>query len=251
MTPTRHDLAFDVTLYHGCAEDVLPSLPPASLDAVITDPPYSSGGQFRGDRAQPTRAKYQSTDTKTLFAEFAGDSRDQRAYLLWSAQWMRAALDATKPGGFLCVFCDWRQLPATSDAIQVAGWTWRGIIPWDKRNARPQPDRPRNQCEYVLWATHGAHPSKPGPGVRYHAGLLSAPAPSTSQRTISTQKPESILRDLVALAPPGGLVCDPFLGSGTTAAACLAMGRRFVGCEFTAAHFAHARERIEAALAAR
>ena len=30
------------------------------------------------------------------------------------------------------MFCDWRQLPLASDAIQAGGFVWRGIIAWDK-----------------------------------------------------------------------------------------------------------------------
>ena len=56
------------------------------------------------------------------------------------------------------VFTDWRQLPLTSDALQIAGWTWRGIIPWDKtESCRPQLGLYRNQAEYVLTATHGGY----------------------------------------------------------------------------------------------
>ena len=46
-----------VTLYHGEALAVLASLPTGSVDAVVADPPYSSGGMMRGDRAQATVAK--------------------------------------------------------------------------------------------------------------------------------------------------------------------------------------------------
>lgn len=47
---------------------------------------------------------------------------------------------------------------------------------------------------------------------------------------------ESGMTDLVKrLTKPGQLVCDPFLGGGTTAVTCLALGRRFVGCDIDAA----------------
>ena len=40
---------------------------------------------------------------------------------------------------------DWRQLPAASDALQWAGWIWRGTAVWDKGNSRPQKGRFRQQ----------------------------------------------------------------------------------------------------------
>jgi ParB family chromosome partitioning protein len=47
---------------------------------------------------------------------------------------------------------------------------------------------------------------------------------------------------------PGDLVVDPFLGSGTTALACLQLGRRFVGCDIDAGAVAIARRRVQHAL---
>ena len=59
-------------------------------------------------------------------------------------------------GGAGAVFTDWRQLPATSEALQVAGWIWRGVAVWDKtEGVRPQKGRFRNQCEYIAWGTNG------------------------------------------------------------------------------------------------
>jgi DNA modification methylase len=52
------------------------------------------------------------------------------------------------------------------------------------------------------------------------------------------------------ITPPGGVVCDPFLGSGTVALAALAQGRSFVGGERDPGYFETARRRIDAARAA-
>ena len=61
-----------------------------------------------------------------------------------------------------------------------------------------------------------------------------------------TQKPVELMRWLVKLVtPPGGLVLDPFTGSGSTGVACKAEGFRFLGVEQDEAFVALARERIE------
>jgi len=50
---------------------LLLALPDESVDAVVTDPPYSSGGMFRGDRTNAnTRSKYQNTETMKQYPEF-------------------------------------------------------------------------------------------------------------------------------------------------------------------------------------
>jgi hypothetical protein len=66
--------------------------------------------------------------------------------------------------------------------------------------------------------------------------------------THPTVKPLALMRYLVRLiTPPGGLVCDPFAGSGTTGIAALREGFRFVGIEQDAGHVAIAEKRIRQA----
>jgi 16S rRNA G966 N2-methylase RsmD len=62
-----------------------------------------------------------------------------------------------------------------------------------------------------------------------------------------TQLPLALLRPIVACASdPGDLVVDPFCGSGTTGAACIDLGRRFVGLDLSAANVAAATTRLKA-----
>ena len=61
-----------------------------------------------------------------------------------------------------------------------------------------------------------------------------------------TVKPTDLMRYLVRLVtPPGGIVLDPFMGSGSTGKAALREGFRFVGVERDADSFAIARARLE------
>lgn len=56
---------------------------------------------------------------------------------------------------------------------------------------------------------------------------------------------ESGMADLVErLTKPGQLICDPFLGAGTTAVVSLALGRRFIGCDIDTAHVKQAKARV-------
>lgn len=231
------------TIHHGDALAVLPTLPAASIDCVITDPPYNSGGRTPNERrSQSARGKYVSGDAKHDLADFAGDNRDQRSYTFWLTLVLAECLRVATPGASALVFTDWRQLPATSDALQAAGWTWRGIIPWRKPIARPQRDGFKRECEYVLWGSSG-------PPVRhaepvYLPGLVEGSQPRGRERKHITQKPVSVLRQLVKVCPDGGVVLDPFTGAGSTGVAALAEGRRFVGVEITEHYARIAEERL-------
>lgn len=220
-------------IHHGDALRVLPTLPAGSVDAVITDPPYSSGGAFRSDRTQTVHAKYVSSYSLAghQLAGFSGDNRDQRGYLAWSTMWLSECLRLLTPGGVCAVFTDWRQLPTTSDALQAAGLVWRGIVVWAKPNGRRVQGRWANTCEYLVWGTNGPRPLDALPGALVGHYVYSIPA--AKDRHHPTEKPLDLMRQLVQIVPPGGTILDPFAGSGTTGVAALAEGRGFIGIELS------------------
>jgi len=233
-----------VTLYSGDALATLAALPSVSVDAVVCDPPYSSGGMVRGDRVGTTGSKYMRGEVSTQ-ADFGGDSRDQRAYAYWSALWLGEALRVTRPGGVCLAFTDWRQLPATTDAIQSGGWVWRGIVPWYKPGARPMAGRFTAQCEYVVWGSNGAMPVEFDGSMPTLSGFYQGSPPRNREH--QTQKPVDIMRELVKIVPEGGTVLDPFMGSGTTGVAAMLEGRRFVGVEMVEHYQQIAERRIREA----
>ena len=60
-----------------------------------------------------------------------------------------------------------------------------------------------------------------------------------------TQKPIEVLQTLIrAFCPAGGLVVDPFAGSGSTLAAAQMLNRRWLGIELDATYFRIARNRL-------
>lgn len=232
-------------LHHGNALPLLLNEPDASVDAIITDPPYSSGGFTRGDRMGGTVNKYVVAATPggaaALRPEFAGDNRDQRGYLAWCALWMAEALRIARPSASLLVFTDWRQLPTTTDAVQAGGWVWRGIVPWDKgEGVRPRRGGFSSQAEYVVWATSG--PVNEAHEV-YLPGVIKATVRQDDKHHI-TGKPTTLMERLVTIAPPGGTILDPFAGSGTTGVAALRHGRQFIGYELTDHYAAVTAERL-------
>lgn len=107
----------------------------------------------------------------------------------------------------------------------------------------------------------GPKASKPGSGVRYNESFAEAVSDLVDVRnkrsvwTVATKAfseahfatfpPDLIVPCVMAGAPPGGLVLDPFTGSGTTGMVALEQGRRFYGCELNPEYAEMARRRIE------
>lgn len=233
-------------VHRGNALELLSRIEPNSVDAVITDPPYSSGGRTTSERQREPSAKYQQSQS-VKWLDFSGDNRDQRSWTWWMSLWLSLALPAVRPGGYVIVFTDWRQLPATTDALQAGGWVWRGIVPWDKTESSRAPHTGyfRHQAEYAVWGTRGT--SLPSQHGGPWPGVFRAPKVRPSDRHHMTTKPVEVMRHLVQAVPPGGLVLDPFCGSGSTGVACKEAGRRFIGLELVPEYAAVARRRIEAA----
>lgn len=220
------------------------------FDALVTDPPYSSGGAFRGDRMGSTDVKYTQSGGGTvgLRPDFDGDNRDQRSFLTWMSIWLMEVRRALVPGAPVVLFTDWRQLPTMTDAMQAGGLVWRGIAVWDKTEAaRPQVDSFKAQCEYIVWGSNGPMPRDGRAGCLN--GLFSHRVDQRDKHH-QTGKPTPLMRDVVRICPPGGVVLDPFAGSGTTGVAALMEGRRFVGCELSEAYHGIASARLAEAAAA-
>lgn len=222
----------------------LRALPSRSADALITDPPYSSGGAFRSDRTARTGDKYVQTTTQDTDEDFTGDNRDQRSFLTWMTLWLDEATRVLRPGSPVCLFTDWRQLPTMSDALQAGGLVWRGVFVWDKVHPRPSMGRFANPAEYVVWGSLGPMPLREDVGCL--PGIVSHRAKS-SDRHHQTGKPVEVMRALVRVCPPGGLVLDPFAGSASTGVAALLEGRDFAGVEKSEHYHAIAKKRLQAA----
>lgn len=219
-----------IQLFQGEAMRLLPTQAPQSFDAIITDPPYCSGGTTAGERRRSPEDKYAQNGQLCGRPSFGGDLKDQRSWTWWCMTWLGMCRELLRDGGYCLVFIDWRQLPALTDAFQAADLTWRGIIAWDKGNASRAPHKGycRHQCEYLVWGTRGPCPAATHGGPWPGCHRISV---DRKDKHHLTGKPTLLMRELVKLVPPGGSILDPFAGSGTTLVAAAAEGRQATGFE--------------------
>ncbi len=241
MKPFFEDPA--LTLYQGDALAVLQSLPPLCMDAVITDPPYSSGGLMLSARQADPAVKYQNNGTVKTYPPMLGDNRDQRSFIMWATLWLAECWRVARDGSPLLMFSDWRQLPAMTDAVQAAGWTWRGVVVWHKRTGRPLRGEFRREAEFVIFASKGRLCYRV---PRCLPGLYSHTVDHRKKNHL-TSKPVELLRELMEVVPEGGTVLDPFIGGGSTAEAARDTGRTCIGVELSPEYARIAAERIKTA----
>jgi site-specific DNA-methyltransferase (adenine-specific) len=230
-------------IIHGDSLTVMRSFPDALFGGVITDPPYASGAADQNARQLSTAKKYSSLKNNNPLPNFEGDSKDQRSWTNWMAEWLGEAKRCSKPGAPICLFIDWRQLPNLTDALQWAGWIWRGVLAWDKTNSRPQRGRFRQQAEFVVWGSNGHMPlDREAPVI---PGVFRQPMPPFKRRIHQTEKPIEIMQDIVRIVEPGGIILDPFAGAGTTILAAKLGGYSAVGIELSTHYADAAAKRID------
>lgn len=218
----------------------LAELESSSLDGVICDPPYSSGGAFRSDRTTGAAAKYLQAAAK--YEDFAGDNRDARSFGYWCTLWLAECWRVCREGSPIGVWIDWRQLPMMTDALQAGGWIWRGIAGWDKTEAaRPNKRLPRQQLEFLVWGSKG--PIAPYEGAPCLPGVWREYL-APGRKHHPTSKTLDIHRDLMGMVVPGGRVLDPFAGSGVVGVAARLEERGYLGIELSEYWADYARERI-------
>ena len=203
-----------VTLHHGDCREVLAGMSDASVDAVITDPPYTerthgmaktNKGSGHGVKAV-TFASITDNDLRHALRECGRVSR----------RWVVASLDYAHAVEF--------------DHEPPHGLRVLRLGVWVKSNPMPQisADRPAQGWESIAYMHRAdVKPTWTGGG---RAGNFVLPTAQGEEHP--TAKPLPMVRQFVQwFTEPGDVVLDPFAGSGTTLRAALDEGRRAIGVE--------------------
>ncbi|WP_281711633.1 DNA-methyltransferase [Dermacoccus nishinomiyaensis] len=131
-----------VVLHHGDCLDVLATLPDASVDAVVTDPPYGIGfmgkewdsGKSFVERKAAKRNTFDhvgGNHNPTSSADAARTRRVESArFGAWCEQWVTECLRVLKPGGHLLAFGGTRTWHRLAVAVEDAGFEIRDNLAW-------------------------------------------------------------------------------------------------------------------------
>ncbi len=134
------------TVYLGDAVELLPLLPEASIDALVTDPPY--GLSFNGhswDDASGFRESLPQLDTSAMTAP--------EVFEAWCTAWAAGALHALKPGAYVAAFGGARTWHRMVRGIENAGFEIRDQIAWLHTTGMPK----SMDLAHAIDKHHGAH----------------------------------------------------------------------------------------------
>lgn len=241
------------TVYNEDCIEGLGRIKDGSIDLILTDPPYNLGKDY-------------------------GNKSDQMApneYLLWTEAWIKAAVPKLKPCGSLYIFLTWRYSPEIFVMLKQHMIMMNEII-WDRRvpsmggstrsyssvhdtigffvrdkgyyfdldairvpyDEETKKARTRKVFEGAKWLELGYNPKDVWSVSRLHKQ-------SPEREDHPTQKPLEIIERMInASCPPGGIILDPFMGSGTTAEAAKRTGRNFVGFEINSQYCDNIKKRL-------
>ncbi len=224
-----------ITIYHGDALAVLAGLE-ASIDAIVTDPPYASGS-----RSEASRVSSGAMVRGERFGNnpIENDQMTTTGFVWLIREVILAAKPMLRPGGSVLSFIDWRQWPTLVGAIESCNLRVQNMVVWDK-GAIGMGNGYRNRHELIAHASDGV----PIVSDRGTPNVLAFAVDDTlievrkdPPKFHPSPKPVALMERLLAVVTaPGDLVLDPFAGGGATLIAAKRTGRRCIGIESSAAH---------------
>lgn len=199
-----------VTIYHGDCREILPTLD-ISVDAIITDPPFFMPATHYQSRVEWQRSW---SDTSVLAA-------------FWATV-LDAAIPRLRRTGHFLSFCNADSYPVFYPEMYRRFDFLKSLV-WDKGHVGLGRVW-RNQHELVIAARWSDAVFREDGRLR--ADVLRFTATPSADRTHPVEKPRALLDALIEpTVCNGGVVLDPFMGSGTTLEAAQHLGLRAYGIE--------------------
>lgn len=209
----------------------------AMFDAIITDPPYniSKKNNFH-------TLKRQGVD----FGEWDKGFD--------TCKWIEYFSPLVSKNGSMIIFCSYSYISFIIKKLEICGFITKDILRWEKLNPMPRNINRRyvQDCEFAIWAVRKNAKwtfNKPLDS-KYLRSCFKTSLVSGKEKTFHpTQKSLDLMKQIIQIhTNENDIICDPFMGSGTTGVASLKLNRNFVGIELNKEYFEIAENRIKESL---
>lgn len=212
------------TLYLGDSYEILPRM--GWIDVLVIDPPY----EFRAEGGGHYREARKGMDQ--ILAEELSDGFDH-------------SIINPLLVGSVVVFCHNDQLPKLLPYLD-GSFERQAVCIWRKKNPQPVANKHyRPVFEFYIHAwNRRAHPR--GTLLDLDREIVAMSPRGAAKFGHATVKPDSVMDKIITNVAPG-MICDPFMGTGSTGVAAVKAGRGFIGIEKNPKHFATACARLAAA----
>jgi site-specific DNA-methyltransferase (adenine-specific) len=203
------------TITHGDCIQVMRQMPAQSVDFILTDPPYLVNYRDRTGRAIQNDADAS-----------------------WLKPAMAEAYRVLKQNRVAIIFYGWTKVDIFFEAWRDAGFRPVGHLVFHKAySSKSRFVSYRHEQAYLLAKGRPPLPKQPLGDV--------IDMPYSGNKLHPTQKPVAALAPLIrSFSLPGETVFDPFTGSGSSCAAALLTGRKYIGIELNSEYCTQASARI-------
>lgn len=215
---------------HTDALSLLGSLSDRSVDLIVTDPPYSFPNRGRGGGSFGADKRSYHEELTPLSDGITTEILDEMFRVMKVPN--------------IYIWCSKAQIPQYLEYFINKKCSF-DVLTWHKTNPVPTcHNKYLSDTEYCLYFRKGAKLYGTYETKRKY-WVTPANVEDKKKYDHPTCKPVDIISQLVSNSSlEGELVCDPYLGSGTTAEACMELGRRFVGCDIVEEYVTAARGRV-------
>lgn len=220
-------MKLDIIYNEDCLKG-MKRLPGKSIDLILTDPPYGSGGR--------------DGSVHLNNPDIYGNRMTSDSLIWMTRQYSKILFDKTKQDSHCYIFSDWRKYKDIQIACETSGWELRSLIVWNKGNGMGELWR---SChEFILFFTK-RKPRKLTHGACFN--VLSDMKFEKGEKLWPFQKPLSLVSFLIeASSDKKDIILDSFIGWGTTAVACKRLNRAYIGFEIKPECCKIAKTRLEA-----
>lgn len=208
---------FTNTIAQGDCIEVMRQLPANTVDFILTDPPYL--------------VNYRDRDGRTIQNDANAD---------WLKPAMKEAFRVLRNNRLMLCFYGWPRAEKFLEAWREAGFRPVGHMVFRKSYTTKATDFLKYQHEQAYLLAKGRPAMIGGPVADVQRLLYTGNKLHPTQKAVM-----SLLPIIRAYSLPGDVVLDAFCGSGSTCAAALLTGRKYIGIELDAEYHRAASERLE------
>jgi len=225
-------------LIRGDAFAKLREIPDASIDLILTDPPYNIGAYSTGNMKFTWRKEINNDLAEWDQGQFSPEQLQSEFIRL------------LKPTGNIMAFCSYNLMGKWHEIFDPIFDTFQFFV-WHKTNPVPKFRKAGflNSCELIVCMWNKGHVWNFGKQNEMHnffESPICMPPERLKDPNHPTQKPVKLLSHLIRIASnEGGVVLDPFMGVGSTGVAALQNNRQFIGIELETNYYDAAVKRLK------
>lgn len=222
----------------GDTRELIKELPDASIDLILTDPPYNLSPYSTGNIKMSWRKDFNNDLAEWDKLDFSPKE--------WLAEFKRVL----KPTGNIFAFCSYNLMGKWHEVFDPEFDTFQYMV-WHKTNPPPKLRKAGflNSCELIICVWNKGHIWNFGNQKDMH-NFIETSICMGKERLKNpvhpTQKPVKVLKHIINIASnPQSVVFDPFMGVGSTGVASLELDRKFIGFEIDNVSFKQAEKRLK------